>query len=47
MKLSYTVTAADAGRKVYGILRRELSLSATTLKRLKAENAIYLNELVS
>lgn len=43
MRLSYTVTASDAGRKVYGILRRELSLSATTLKRLKAEKAIYLN----
>ena len=40
---SYTAGPQDEGRKVYHVLRRELALSASLVKRLKNAGAIYLN----
>ncbi len=43
MTLRYTAGARDEGRKLYYVLRNELRLSETALKRLKAANAIRVN----
>lgn len=43
MILGYTASADDAGRKVYSVLRRELMLSSTAVKRLKQSGGIFLN----
>lgn len=41
--MEYFCTQKDEGRKVYHILRNELHISASLLKRLKNAKAIYLN----
>ena len=43
MILKYTVTESDSGEKVLTILKRRLHCSGTMVKRLKANNTIYLN----
>ncbi len=43
MRLKYTVNEYDAGRKVYGILKGELRLSDTQIKRLKNGGGIFLD----
>lgn len=43
MRLTYLASEADTGRRVFHILKGELRLSATQIKRLKAANAVYLN----
>lgn len=43
MMLSYTAEEKDEGRKVYHILRNELSISAALVRRLKNSKGIYLN----
>lgn len=43
MTLRYTAGARDEGRKLYYVLRNELKLSETAVKRLKAANAIRVN----
>ena len=43
MRLSYTALEKDDDRKIYGILRGELKLSAAIIRRLKNAKAIFLN----
>lgn len=43
MKLSYCAQERDDGRKLLGILRRELGLSASLVKRLKVPGGIRIN----
>ena len=43
MILTYGVTEADSGKKVYTILRRELWVSVALTRRLKQVQAIFLN----
>ena len=43
MRLKYTVSDSDAGRKVYGILKGELRLSDTQIKRLKNGGGVLLD----
>jgi 23S rRNA pseudouridine1911/1915/1917 synthase len=43
MILKHTVSASDEGEKVLTILKRRLNCSGTLIKRLKANNTIYLN----
>lgn len=43
MTLGYTALEKDADRKIYGILRGELKLSAAIIRRLKNARAIFLN----
>lgn len=44
MKLTYTATDRDEGRKVYHVLRNDLRVSAEGIKRLKAANAVTVDE---
>ncbi len=46
MKLNYIAAEGDTGRKVYGVLCRELSLSQTQIKRIKREGALTVNGAV-
>ena len=43
MNLKYTATESDSGEKVLSILKRKLHCSGTLVKRLKANNTIFLN----
>ena len=43
MKLRYTAGQDDNGRRVYGILKKELRLSATLIKRLKTADGILVD----
>ncbi|NMA24765.1 MAG: RluA family pseudouridine synthase, partial [Clostridiales bacterium] len=43
MILTYNVGEADAGKKVYTVLRRELLVSAALTRRLKQAGAVRLN----
>ncbi len=43
MKLSYTASERDQGRKIYGILKGELRLSASQIKLLKTAGGITLD----
>jgi len=43
MILSYTATEKDNGRTVYSIMRKELEISATLLRRIKKAGAIYVS----
>ena len=43
MKLSYCAKESDDGRKLFGVLRWELGLSASLVKRLKVPGGIRIN----
>ena len=43
MRTEYLCTEPDEGRKVYGILRRELALSLAQVRRLKPAGGIFVN----
>jgi len=43
MTLELTVTEAMAGRRLYTVLRREMMLSASLLKRIKWTGGLYVN----
>lgn len=43
MRLTYTVTEAEAGRRLQSLCRRELSLSAAQLRRAKAGEGLFVN----
>ena len=43
MKLTYTAGERDEGRKIYHVLRRDLKLSSTQVKRLKVAHGVLLN----
>ncbi|MGM9521244.1 MAG: RluA family pseudouridine synthase [Oscillospiraceae bacterium] len=43
MKITYTAAEADDGRKVYSVLKKELALSATLIKRLKSTGGITVD----
>ncbi|MBQ3404682.1 MAG: RluA family pseudouridine synthase [Oscillospiraceae bacterium] len=45
MILTYTASENDEGRKVYGVLRRELTISSTLVRRLKNSDGIKVNGL--
>ncbi len=44
MLTEYICTPEDEGRKLYGILRRELALSLTQLRRIKPAGGIFVND---
>lgn len=43
MKLTYTVTKKDSGKKLKDILKKRLYISAELLKKLKYSSSIYVN----
>ncbi len=43
MRLRYTASERDEGRKVYSVLKNELRVSAGGIKRLKAANAVTVD----
>ncbi len=43
MVLRYDVKESDSGRKIYSIMRRELSISAALTRRLKQVSGIFVN----
>ncbi len=41
--LEFNVTEAEAGRKLYGVLKRELMLSSSMIRRLKWTKGLFVN----